>query len=109
MKYIRTEQEIYDMNDLFIIKNKLGTSYGVKGSSWVIYPESISNYANTIQDLCDAFVVVDGNQVAELHNFKLAKNTKGEVYGVIYVVDEVGNEEPKTVAKMNEKGELELL
>ena len=103
MHYIRTKDLVFAAS--YIEDNYIYTINGEIGCK----PHEVVAESDNLNELCDAFVVVDGNQVAELHNFKLAKNTKGEVYGVIYVVDEVGSEETKTVAKMNDKGELELL
>ena len=60
--------------------------------------------ADTIKELCDEFVVEDGDDFAIFHNLKLARQTKGIIYGAIWT-----DKGLKYVAKMNSNGELELL
>ena len=87
MKYIRTENELREsIND-----------YGDK------YP-----IADTIEELCDEFVIVGTNwqQIIDLesarYNLKRPKELK--VYGAIWT-----DKGLNYVAKMNDKGEFELL
>lgn len=114
MKYIRTKAgEIYDIDDLYICDDLNGKPYGVKDNSWLIYKESIIRQADTIEELCDEFIVVSDNcekpiiSALPFNELKLyAKNrTKyANCYGAIWC--EWGL---KYVAKMNERGVLELL
>ena len=69
-----------------------------------IKKKGIINQADTIEELCDEFVVEDKDEFAIFHNFKLAKQTKGIIYGAIWT-----DKGLTYVAKMNSKGELELL
>ena len=101
MKYIRCEDKImiYDgVDEEWYIKNK-----GYR-------------FANAIEELCDEFVCIgngdydtsgDKNIYDELTERMI--DTYKNIYGAIWIKGEY--EEPilKSVAKMNEKGELELL
>lgn len=60
--------------------------------------------ADTIEELCDEFVVEDNYDFAIFNNLKLARQTKGTCYGAIWTKWGL-----KYVAKMNDKRELELL
>lgn len=74
----------------------------------------IQRYANTIEELCDEFVIKPSFSKAFLHDedkqpLKLVKQKAIEsdcfiIYGAIWTDDGL-----KYVAKMNDKGELELL
>lgn len=78
-------------------------------------PFEISKEANTIEELCDEFVVkANGHNVVlhdldsalrfteDFYNHKLTKNY--EIYGAIWT-----DKGLMYIAKMNEKGEMELL
>ena len=114
MKYIRTKAgEIYDIDDLYICDNLNSKPYGVKDSSWLIYKESIIRQADTIEELCDEFIVISDNCkrpiISSLPFDELQLYAKGRTkyaicYGAIWT--EWGL---KYVAKLNDKGELELL
>ena len=106
MKYIRTKdsicgERIYE-NDIPEPKNehekevlrKLRNNIG----------EIVIKQADTIEELCDEFVVEDRDEFAIFHNLKLAKQTKGIIYGAIWT-----DKGLIYVAKMNDKGKLELL
>ena len=116
MKYIRTGSEIYDIDDLYVCEDLVGKPYATKNGAWCIYKESIIKEADTIEELCDEFVVLDDrppktkliekdfNKVFRWFNqCKISKQdivVCGAIWtdkGLIYV------------AKMNDKGELELL
>ena len=104
MKYIRTKD------------GRIGTGWEIASKPNVIsfgqphkFREQISKddvlkQADTIEELCDEFVVEDRDEFAIFHNLKLAKQTKGIIYGAIWT-----DKGLIYVAKMNEKGVLELL
>ena len=113
MKYIRTKDGIYE------IKEDLG-DYLVMKKGEIIYPTIIERTADTIEELCDIFVL-DNVIPCLIHLSK----TKGyyyyygdsdkqsclmpiykeyKIYGAIWT-----NKGLIYVAKMNDKGELELL
>ena len=94
MRYIRTEDKIIDRdNSLQIFPN----NYGIK-------------QADTIEELCDEFVIVhkelNGNHTVHRYNWlgKSEHKAGNEVYGAIWT-----DKGLIYVAKMNDKGELELL
>lgn len=105
MKYIRTKDGIFevvkeddewvDIISNFERKTKCQCCIKKKG---------IIKQADTIEELCDEFVVEDRDEFAIFHNLKLAKQTKGIIYGAIWT-----DKGLIYVAKMNEKGELELI
>lgn len=105
-KYIRTKNAIYER----LFKDKClnkGTSIIVNGEI-MPYKEDVIAQADTIEELCDGFVVDYGEGIKHfisnyeyLGNFAKYKN----VYGGIWL-NEWGL---KYVAKLNDKGELELL
>ena len=110
MRYIRTDNEVYDTEELWEDSRLNGKPYVTK-LGWCIYKESIVASADTIEELCDWFVLrKDGKiyqmyareeyAVADLGQYSLAfewlyaiETDKGLIY----------------VAKMNDKGELKLL
>lgn len=106
-RYIRTEHniwEVVDENDsVFRVKSKSDSSN--------IYSKSkcqttVVKSADTIEELCDEFVVLDNNgkpQVYSPFNLKVW-TTDNDLYGAIWT-----DKGLIYVAKMNEKGELELL
>ena len=115
MKYIRTKDGIYEVvkedgNWLEIISNFERKMQ----CHCVIKKHAVIKQADTIEELCDEFVWVSVN--GEYHNRKA--NTYGletskmhrnslqikEIYGAIWT-----DKGLIYVAKMNEKGELELL
>lgn len=101
MRYIRTKDEIiaYDENADEIHKPII-----------LYYPNQIIKQADTIEELCDEFVGVDSLGHYIIHNDEYIKGAsivpleEISYYGAIWT--EWGL---KYVAKMNEKGELELL
>lgn len=110
MKYIRTKDKIREIIEDF------GGSCNVKST----YPKgrpAIDNFtvvsgirfaprADTIEDLCDEFVIVDkyGNKPRMVITDGFAVKMGHTVYGAIWT-----DKGLIYVAKMNEKGELELL
>ena len=113
MKYIRTGSEIYDIDDLYVCEDLVGKPYATKNGAWCIYKESIIKEADTIEELCDEFVFFDTKDNNKPH-YKSSESEgiwflgaslfietlRGAIWtdkGLIYV------------AKMNDKGELELI
>ena len=110
-KYIRTKDGIYEPDgesfdkSYFLVKAKGGWNY-------LSEKEPILREADTIEELCDCFVAVrpqpKGNDYYILHRFGFVKenclNGNEVVYGGIWT-----DKGLQFVAKMNEKGELELL
>lgn len=107
MKYIRTKDGIYKVKDDFIV---------LKGQELYLphFQDHIIAQADTIEELCDEFVVVYKNNEPyltqhlsytemEKYNAEINKNG-GELYGAIWT-----DKGLIYVAKMNDKGELELL
>ena len=108
MRYIRTKDGIYEVNsanytivDGFITVNALHKNIiGIRTSA-------IVNQADTVEELCDEFVILGTRHISlgipyatcEERNIPITK-IRGAIWtdkGLIYV------------AKMNDKGELELL
>ena len=124
MKYIRTKNDIYDMStknekgeyDVQIVDYVDEETYGGRtGRLYLIPPKSVIKQADTIEELCDNFVryvaVDDFHNILRDYEFKDLKligerirKTDDKVYGAIWT-----DKGLIYVAKMNEKGELELL
>ena len=104
MKYIRTKDGVYDLSTLYIQNcNLLKT--GCKKLYDKLMSEKIKE-ANTIEELCDEFVSVRDNYHDHWDNFEEPRTlcSESDVYGAIWT-----DKGLTYVAKMNEKGELELL
>lgn len=98
MKYIRTKDGIYEVEEWFKpLENDM-----------VYIPKEglnkILKQADTIEELCDVYVVEDNYDFAIFNNIKLARQTKGTCYGAIWT-----DKGLIYVAKVNEKGVMELL
>ena len=108
MKYIRTDGNViisYDEN-----VDKLDQPF------ILTQPSHIINQADTLEELCDEFVVKYFNKVEqrnkylhlerfkEFNNYCWNKDDEYYIYGAIWTKKGL-----VYVAKMNEKGELELL
>lgn len=105
MKYIRTQAGVYEVKNGKFLRD------------WSLDVEKYSKdfpvkFADTIEELCDVFVVVKDNEGVEFwKNFKLFKkyshriieNDFDNVYGAIWTDNGL-----IYVAKMNQEGELEL-
>ena len=130
MKYIRTKEHIYKR--LFIdraIINECG--YGACDKKLNPIGETIIKQAETIKELCDELIIKNPNNDGDFYrkvfvyegawknilNEKHAKHCTNrdiyehdvEIFGAIWVIDSNGVPTLKPVAKMNSKGELELL
>lgn len=109
-KYIRTKDGIFKV----IIADILGALTRIDKRDGT-YPDidnkEIIKEANTIEELCDEFVIVHQNPYCTEHyladektDLKATKEFIGEVYGAIWT-----DKGLIYVAKMNDKGEFELL
>ena len=103
MKYIRTKDGIYYVPSLrFQNPSKCECEHGL-----------IIKHANTIEELCDQFLIFDENNefLIANNNFSVIKDIWNRRENrIIYVYGEIWvNNELHKVAKMNDKGELELL
>ena len=113
MKYVRTKDNIYE------IVNDYGSSCAVKSrgkrgrtaiDGFIIkYGLSFASRADTIEELCDEFVRIASNNRHDAIDLELGKQYKIaypniKVYGAIWT-----DKGLIYVAKMNDKGELELL
>lgn len=120
MKYVRTK----DGHILEIGKtNDYGFVYMPKCEYAVHFVDNESGYeqvaileqADTIEELCDCWIIVlkylNVKPYTENINCNIAHliNNEHQIYGAIWTYDSDGVPTLKTVAKMNEKGELELL
>lgn len=112
MKYVRTKDNIYE------IVNDYGSSCAVKSRGkrgktaidgfTIKYGLSFAQRADTIEELCDEFVLCEDNRyycvVGDVEAREMAATNYGTIYGAIWSYKGL-----IYVAKMNEEGELELL
>ena len=110
MKYIRTKDEIgiliEETDDKELQEKKIGVN-NMLFKTWYGNDESkIIKQADTIEELCDEFVSVRDNWHDHWDNFEEPKTlcSESEIYGAIWT-----DKGLIYVAKINEKGELELL
>ena len=112
MKYIRTKDGIFEL--IWVVVGKNGKQFIIEKYDGAIYEEEIIAQADTIEELCDEFVVVYKDSepyltqhlsYAEMEEYNLRVNgNNGIIYGAIWT-----DKGLIYVAKMNDKGELELL
>ena len=115
MKYGRTLNTIFEIVD----ETELVYHVKAKGNPHNIYSKSkcqgeIIKIADTIQDLCDEFVVFYKNGIItfatydaiidDIHTFDEIKEIVDKIYGAIFT-----DKGLIYVVRMNDKGELELL
>lgn len=108
MKYIRTKNDlVLKVSDK--ITDEYGTYYLYGDTKWFDF--QIDKVADTIGELCDLVIVFEGEKlltIIDLENvhWKHIKETANryKIYGSI-----ITDKGLIYVAKMNEKGELELL
>lgn len=107
MRYIRT-----DLDELYEIVAEEEEKVCI-GYDWdyniYIYKNRIIKQADTIEELCDAFVLFKNNKPYAIvpnkeHNAELAHDVWKDYRGAIWT-----DKGLKYVAKTNNKGELELL
>lgn len=129
MRYIRTKDRLYD-GSLFL-REYTGWYFCEKTKSYAFNESEIIKTANTIEELCDELIIKNPNNDEEFYrkvfvyegawksilNEKHAKHCTNrdiyehdvEIFGAIWVIDSNGVPTLKPVAKMNDKGDLELL
>ena len=96
MKYIRTKDRVYNLDWLH--------SKGFSDDGNLIL--SAINQADTIEELCDEFVLCENNKcciISDVEAKEMSRN-KCKIYGAIWT-----DKGLIYVAKMNDKGELKLL
>ena len=97
-KYIRTKDgRIYKTDNYFMYPLDY-PMFSVVGSNETFYEAEVEG-ANTIEELLDEYVVVDGNEIGTFKNLNIAKRIRGNLYG---------NVKGNSVAKY-ENGEWRLL
>ncbi len=113
--YIRTKNRIYKTESAFLDNNGKWVGYNiVEDDMAVILRCQVTREADTIEELCDEFVIewipTNHKDIFKIDEYskEVVKscigNSKTKVYGAIWC--EFGL---KYVAKMNDKGELELI
>ena len=105
MKYIRTKDGIYDL-DKSIWYEFTGRKVRIPYCEEYEKQPGLCKTVETIEELCDEFVGInDGKpQMLRFVPYACAQYWNGGVYGAIWT-----DKGLIYVAKMNEKGELELL
>lgn len=121
-KYIRTKNKVYEVESEYINNESKWIGYNIVGDDMaLILKDQVIKQADTIEELCDEFVCYGNNSYSLLHRItKIDKyavfkdRSAGRVedlmkkgcvfYGAVWC--EFGL---KYVAKMNEKGVLELI
>ena len=113
MRYIRTEDGVYEVVDTYETKYVVG--YTEDGFEISIYKEDVIKQADTIKELCDVYVIVgedkdtNGNPILwsirqDIPFFMKYYFNYNDIYAAIWT-----DKGLIYVAKMNEKGELELI
>ena len=110
MSYIRTKDGVYEMDEIkpyFLDENqKLFINNELRIA---INENQVIAQSENLEELCDEFVGVDktcenGHQLLRAIPYKCANFWNGGVYGAIWT-----DKGLIYVAKMNDKGELELI
>ena len=107
MKYIRTKNGIYDYEPTHNIDVDGFVVQHINGWNKPLTKEDIIKIADTIEELCDEFVLCEDNHcciVGDIEAKEMATTNYGIIYGAIWT-----DKGLIYVAKMNEKGNLELL
>ena len=107
MKYIRTKDGVYSEKLTRINDNKVYVRDLCCDYEEYTYAGEVIKQADTIEELCDEFVIVNGKLHQTTKAFNKIKeyfNTYDTFYGAIWTSKGL-----IYVAKMNEKGELELI
>ena len=111
MKYIRTKDG--RIIDLVFYKEEGLINGGIKfvnklnGSYFFVQQDNIAKQADTIEELCDDFVLYENSHcciIGDIEAKEMATTNYGIIYGAIWTKWGL-----KYVAKFNDKGELELL
>ena len=109
--YIRTKNRIYETEGTFLDNNGKWKYYNIlKDDMAIILRSQIINQSENLEELCDRFVVIDKetkevmNIVSFLAYAKLWSSCKYNIYGAVWTSKGL-----IYVAKMNDKGDLELI
>ena len=109
--YIRTKDGVYELVDTYYmcVDGVETYMYDNNGRGVEIRSSQILKQSENLEELCDEFVGVDktcenGHQLLRAIPYKCANFWNGGVYGCIWT-----DKGLIYVAKMNEKGELELI
>ena len=113
MKYIRTKDNIYELTNEKISVGSV-VYYYVKGKHTPISSKDIIKQADNIEELCDEGICIskDGLKPKPYILSKILNSYFEDfsaIYGCIWIEGEKGEPILKSVAKINSKGELELL
>lgn len=111
MKYIRTKDDkIYYMGDLDKSEILNRKPFVHRKTQKLIYPTYIKQEADTIEELCDGYVEIDKNGIRKIQQIRLCNGVRiVPKHGIQYYGAVWADEGLIFVAKMNKKGELELL
>ena len=106
--YIRTKDGVYEVEGRKFY-DALKRKHYITTKGLAIKEDDIIKQSDTIEELCDEYVGVDntcenGHQFLRAIPYKCANFWNGGVYGAVWC--EFGL---KYVAKLNSKGELELI
>ena len=111
MSYIRTKNRIYETEGTFLDNNGKWKYYNIlEDDMAIILRSQIIKQSDTIEELCDRYVVIDKetkevvNIVTFLAYAKLWSSCKYDIYGAVWT-----DKGLIYVAKMNDKGDLELI
>ena len=114
MRYLRTECRVIDTQKC---KEKFlcGEKCWQPTHGYLVYEHNVIKSSDELEDVCDAFIVIhkelNGNHIIHRYNWlgKSEHKAGNEVYAAIWSKGD--HDEPilKSVAKMNEKGEFEVL
>ena len=110
MDYIKTKDKIYEVKS-YHDYDLSGRLYETTDGHSIDTIE-VNNVGDTIDELCDEFIHCENKHccvVGDVEAREMAAANYGTIYGAIWVFNGKGVPTLKPVAKMNEKGELELL
>ena len=115
MRYIRTKDRIYEVEENIMLTS-LPPQYKVKGICKGISEKNVIKQADTIEKLCDEIVVIFPNGEKNIWSARAVYSCKElkEVFDIDFTEEEIyyaiwTDKGLIYVAKMNDKGELELL
>ena len=120
-KYIRTKDgRLIDLTAYIKgeeINGGIKFIHKINGNFFFVQIDNILKKSNDIKELCDEFVVFYENHASGIvyHDLEWAKtkaqksSNKSIICGAIWVIDKNGIPTLKSVAKVNEKGDLEPL
>ena len=120
MKYIRTEKGVYERTGTKILSsqhNQLGCLHTIDWKNYKIILENILKESDKLNELCDEFVAVDSLKLlpnSTIDYDDIADDIKRcgnrfKYFGGIWIYDKDGVPTFKSVSKINDEGELELI